>query len=47
MITSTSNVQMKQIVSLLKKAKERKIQQAFVIEGKKMFEEICEQRERV
>lgn len=47
MITSTSNVQMKQIVSLLKKAKERKIQQAFVIEGKKMFEEICEQKERV
>ena len=47
MITSTSNVQMKQMVALLKKGKERKIQKAFVIEGRKMFEEICEQKERV
>ena len=47
MITSTSNVQIKQIVALLKKGKERKVQKAFVIEGRKMFEEICEQKERV
>ena len=47
MITSTSNMQMKQIVALLKKGKERKTQKAFVIEGRKMFEEICEQEGRV
>ncbi len=47
MITSTSNVQIKQIIALLKKGKERKSQKVFVIEGRKMFEEICEQKERV
>ena len=47
MITSTSNLQIKQIVAVLKKGKERKSQKAFVIEGRKMFEEICEQKERV
>lgn len=47
MITSTSNVQIKQITALLKKSKERKEQKAFVVEGRKMFEEIAENRERV
>ena len=47
MITSTSNVQIKQIVALLKKSKERKEQKAFVIEGRKMFEEICGDTSRV
>lgn len=47
MITSTSNVQIKQITALLKKSKERKAQKAFVIEGRKMFEEICQDKARV
>lgn len=47
MITSTSNVQIKQIIALLKKSKERKEQKAFVIEGRKMFEEICQDKTRV
>lgn len=47
MITSTSNVQIKQIMALLKKSKERKEQKAFVIEGRKMFEEICQDKSRV
>ena len=47
MITSTSNVQIKQIMALLKKSKERKEQKAFVIEGRKMFEEICQEKRRV
>ena len=47
MITSTSNVQIKQITALLKKSKERKEQKAFVVEGRKMFEEILEHPERI
>jgi len=47
MITSTSNVQIKQITALLKKSKERREQKAFVIEGRKMFEEICEHPKRI
>ena len=47
MITSTSNVQIKQVIALLKKSKERKEQKAFVIEGRKMFEEICQDPSRV
>ncbi len=47
MITSTSNVQIKQITALLKKSKERKEQKAFVIEGRKMFEEICQDKSRI
>lgn len=47
MITSTSNVQIKQMMALLKKSKERKEQKAFVIEGRKMFEEICQDKSRV
>lgn len=40
MITSTSNQQMKNITALLKKAKERRAQGLFVVEGKKMFSEV-------
>ncbi|MGN0505151.1 MAG: TrmH family RNA methyltransferase [Lachnospiraceae bacterium] len=40
MITSTSNIQIKNIEALLKKSKERREQKAFVIEGRKMFEEV-------
>ena len=47
MITSTSNVQIKEITALLKKSKERKEKKAFVIEGRKMFEEICQEKSRV
>lgn len=47
MITSTSNVQIKQMIALLKKSKERKEQRAFVIEGRKMFDEICQDASRV
>ena len=47
MITSTNNVQIKQVVALLKKSKERKEQKVFVIEGRKMFEEICRNPSRV
>ena len=47
MITSTSNVQIKQMIALLKKSKERKEQKVFVVEGRKMFEEICQDKSRV
>ena len=47
MITSTSNVQIKEIIALLKKSKERKEKKVFVIEGRKMFEEICQDKSRV
>lgn len=40
MISSTSNARVKNIVSLQKKGKERKRQGLFVIEGRKLFEEI-------
>jgi TrmH family RNA methyltransferase len=39
MITSTSNQQMKNLAALMKKAKERKKQRSFVVEGIKMFQE--------
>lgn len=39
MITSTSNQQMKQVSALLKKAKERREKQVFVVEGPKMVME--------
>lgn len=42
MITSSSNQQMKNITALRKKAKERRAQGLFVVEGKKMFTEIPE-----
>lgn len=40
MITSSSNQQMKNITALVKKAKHRKEQGLFVVEGRKMFEEV-------
>ncbi len=40
MISSTANQRVKNIVSLQKKGKERKHQGVFVIEGKKLFEEV-------
>lgn len=39
MITSNSNVQIKKLIKLQKSSKLRKEQNAFVIEGKKMFQE--------
>lgn len=39
MITSTANQQMKNLTALMKKAKERKKQKAFVVEGPRMFAE--------
>ena len=39
MISSTSNQQMKQVSALLKKAKERREKNAFVVEGTKMVQE--------
>ena len=39
MITSSANQQMKHLAQLLKKAKERKKEQVFVVEGIKMFQE--------
>lgn len=40
MITSSSNQQMKNIAMLMKKAKARKEQELFVVEGKKMYREV-------
>lgn len=40
MITSSSNQQMKNIALLMKKAKARKEQNLFIVEGRKMFEEV-------
>lgn len=40
MITSSSNPQMKNITALMKKAKTRKEQELFVVEGRKMYEEV-------
>ena len=39
MITSTANSQIKHLVLLMKKAKARKEEGVFIVEGKKMFEE--------
>lgn len=43
MITSSNNQQLKNITALMKKAKERKEQGLFVVEGKKMFREVPQQ----
>ena len=40
MITSTANKQVKNIIQLTKKAKERQIQKVFLAEGIRIFEEI-------
>ena len=42
MITATSNKRIKWLVSLAEKAKERKKEQVFLVEGGKMFEEADE-----
>ena len=42
MITATSNKRIKWLVSITEKAKERKKEQVFVVEGSKMFEEADE-----
>ena len=48
MITSSSNQQMKNLTLLMKKAKARNEQGLFVVEGKKMFEEVpADWREQV
>ncbi len=39
MITSTGNSQIKNVISLIKKSKDRKVPGLFVVEGKRMFEE--------
>ena len=39
MITSTANSQIKHLVLLMKKAKVRKEEGVFIVEGRKMFEE--------
>lgn len=46
MITSTSNPQVKNLQQLLKKAKARNVQDVFVAEGLKMFEEAPRERIR-
>ena len=44
MITSTSNSQIKNVINLIKKSKDRKVQGLFVVEGKRMFEETPKER---
>lgn len=39
MITSSANAQVKEVIQLNKKAKERRKQQLFIVEGHKMFQE--------
>ena len=43
-ITSTSNQQVKQLIQLQKKAKERTQQDVFIVEGIKMYQEVPEER---
>lgn len=43
-ITSTSNIQVKQLIALQKKAKERNEQDVFIVEGIKMYQEVPEDR---
>ena len=38
MITSAGNAQMKRVAALIKKAKERREERLFVVEGRKMYE---------
>lgn len=40
MISSTSNARVKAVIQLQKKAKERKARGVFIVEGRKMFEEV-------
>lgn len=43
-ITSTSNAQVKQLIALQKKAKERNTQDIFIVEGIKMYQEVPQDR---
>lgn len=43
-ITSTSNQQVKQLIQLQKKAKERTAQDVFIVEGPKMYQEVPGER---
>lgn len=43
-ITSTSNTQVKQLLALQKKAKERNAQDVFIVEGIKMYQEVPKER---
>ena len=40
MITSSSNAQVKQMIQLNKKARERRKQDVFIVEGLRMFREV-------
>ena len=44
MITSVANKQVKNIIQLIKKTKERQAQHVFVAEGIRLFEEIPKER---
>ena len=44
MITSASNVQIKKVQQILKKAKVRREEQVFAVEGIKMFSEVPKSR---
>ena len=44
MITSTNNAQVKQIIQLSRKSRERKKQDVFLVEGVKMFREAPRER---
>lgn len=44
MITSTSNQQVKNLIQLQKKAKERTAQDVFIVEGPKMYQEVPQDR---
>ena len=46
MITSTGNKRVKELAQLVKKAKERRNQGVFVVEGKKMYDEAPKDRVR-
>ena len=44
MITSNSNAQVKQMIQLNKKARERRKQDVFIVEGLRMFREVPRDR---
>ena len=44
MITSSSNAQVKQMIQLNKKARERRKQDVFIVEGLRMFREVPRDR---
>ena len=44
MISSSGNIQIKEIIKLQKSAKHRRKEETFIVEGRKMFEEAKELR---